>query len=1056
MPDQSTHQANQENRDTVIFVHGTFASKPSDEGQEWWQSNGEFRRTILSALGSECAESLRWTGDNTEVTRQAAADRLLKRLRELERDQRSYHLIGHSHGASIIMEALQRSLAQPLTHLRSWTTLGAPFLHYGLDPSYFAFALPLVLSAVILIRFQLPQVWQLIPVSRDAAESLPWHVLAAFGAGSFAFLLLSGFAIYSVCCVGQALFRLRQRREGRHAAWEYYKLRWIPIWSSSDEAINGLRAAVMLAAPVARPPVNDLIWARIRSAIYGTGDSWTLATRVTNTPVTDIPVCPLVDAEVDAELLSHADRLLAQSAGQVRPALALASVESDPLCTLTCSLSRTTDLRLLVHCQYPASIRIAQLVAEAIKQLAPLSALPLRWQQPFAGLNPQGSTVLYRRPSRFLLAAAGAVVFVGAMLFTLTQSTWVLLHPFTHRAIHQDAIPQVNAALPLVAPTLRSALASDICRRLAQHGAPEEAEESLVYISNASDRVARRIDVIAAYDAGGNYSFAQRAATALLADLKQVTPTAESRMLSYWTGLSLLSMLEPHGTKQPIGDSDVEGFLELAAADTASDSHYALTSLMTLWRQLKRCNRTTLGKVLLGQVKAAMPQGASDQSVFNLYDVAEMGAACGDNDLARRAADLLCSYWDANMNTATGAWMSRLVSVLHQLRDERAAKYEQTVSKETTNAELSDYMKCMERRDYDGAFRAIQSSGSHQQRIWNCQKLQEEVARFPMKVYWRSFDPSTGRLDAKTGWSPGQPWRLRPVVNERLAAKCAALMSQNAFAIPAGPERDSAVQGIVRNQFVAAEYLPQHCLRAWRCASWFISDDAELARLAREVALSVQCGESVDKPLADFQRHGTVVVETQARAANEALNGDEQVAGVVDLAAKVTILGFVAQNTREAWEELLNQIDEFRFSTPGVSEAASKALAEDGLQFVERLNVLCDCAVEEGRRSDGILAAAAKIRNPDLRRSVLGAMAKAAARGGHLGLSASICREILNDPSTADESRYVSSAYLDVAIARALSGRFRQSLDELVYLDLSDKLKLAAVILAELEGRGAR
>ena len=82
-----------------------------------------------------------WSSENTERERYKAGKALLERLLEYEREGRDYHLIGHSHGGSVIWQALQQSVMRRwaslrftellrLPHLKSWATVGTPFLHY--------------------------------------------------------------------------------------------------------------------------------------------------------------------------------------------------------------------------------------------------------------------------------------------------------------------------------------------------------------------------------------------------------------------------------------------------------------------------------------------------------------------------------------------------------------------------------------------------------------------------------------------------------------------------------------------------------------------------------------------------------------------------------------------------------------------------------------------------------------------------------------------------------------------------------------------------------------
>ena len=205
-----------EGGDLIIFVHGTFADSKDDEGPRWWQRGSEnwmwfadnlpdgvwlpdestmhlkwyewYESTKESGQGGTPKPTLfHWNGSNTQVARFEASNRLLALLLELERQGRGYHLVGHSHGGSIIWEALisaevtrrferadpdlRRALnimklqekpliplrydefapwwvkhksryiprtqefraVQPyieLPGLRSWTTVGTPFLHH--------------------------------------------------------------------------------------------------------------------------------------------------------------------------------------------------------------------------------------------------------------------------------------------------------------------------------------------------------------------------------------------------------------------------------------------------------------------------------------------------------------------------------------------------------------------------------------------------------------------------------------------------------------------------------------------------------------------------------------------------------------------------------------------------------------------------------------------------------------------------------------------------------------------------------------------------------------
>jgi pimeloyl-ACP methyl ester carboxylesterase len=127
-----TKQASSGSLDSVILIHGTGAGERSHLNPKWWQAESEFARGLAQKTAhSMLAEPFCWNGANSERARRKAARALLERLRELDRRGQRYHLVAHSHGGSVVWRALVSSLAEPdgrLTGVRSWTTVGTPFL----------------------------------------------------------------------------------------------------------------------------------------------------------------------------------------------------------------------------------------------------------------------------------------------------------------------------------------------------------------------------------------------------------------------------------------------------------------------------------------------------------------------------------------------------------------------------------------------------------------------------------------------------------------------------------------------------------------------------------------------------------------------------------------------------------------------------------------------------------------------------------------------------------------------------------------------------------------
>jgi hypothetical protein len=143
----------------VIFVHGTRAAAAEDHGQKWWQSGSPVAWQLASRLPGSIDVAppslvFHWTGENGERARSKAASELMAFVRPLEAAGKPYHLVGHSHGGSVIWNMLKLATIcrYPLANLRTWTTVGTPFLqHQGRNP-WNPVNVLLVLIGLILLR----------------------------------------------------------------------------------------------------------------------------------------------------------------------------------------------------------------------------------------------------------------------------------------------------------------------------------------------------------------------------------------------------------------------------------------------------------------------------------------------------------------------------------------------------------------------------------------------------------------------------------------------------------------------------------------------------------------------------------------------------------------------------------------------------------------------------------------------------------------------------------------------------------------------------------------
>lgn len=134
-------------RETVILVHGTFAS-PEAKKIKWYEPESNFVTQLHKDLefhGSNarcwahCEDTgdpiFSWSGDNHWAARVEAASRLATLLTRLEGERWRTHVVAHSHGGNVLLNAVSS-----LGHLSQWksgslVTLGTPFLTTGAHPA---------------------------------------------------------------------------------------------------------------------------------------------------------------------------------------------------------------------------------------------------------------------------------------------------------------------------------------------------------------------------------------------------------------------------------------------------------------------------------------------------------------------------------------------------------------------------------------------------------------------------------------------------------------------------------------------------------------------------------------------------------------------------------------------------------------------------------------------------------------------------------------------------------------------------------------------------------
>ena len=249
----------------VLLIHGTGAASEESKGSKWWQRGSVFWEKLHERFPDKsifCDAVFHWSGKNLESDRRQAAAKLLADVLDpLEKRGQPYHLIGHSHGGTVIWLALREAEKRqtPLNHLRSWCTVGTPFFQYDLSlAAKIGRAMPLFFSWIWILCGLLVIVASL---AAHFLEGDKWDP-ASISLGAF-WVVLGGLVWWGARTIKMPYGSLSD------AAMARYGPRWLGLRSADDEAINGLKHSFALQGPIVPRIPSVLAWREHLRSING-------------------------------------------------------------------------------------------------------------------------------------------------------------------------------------------------------------------------------------------------------------------------------------------------------------------------------------------------------------------------------------------------------------------------------------------------------------------------------------------------------------------------------------------------------------------------------------------------------------------------------------------------------------------------------------------------------------------------------------------------------------------------------------------------------------------
>ena len=420
--------------DSVLLIHGTFAQDRSyweerrlvrrilrwlrrptiqepalPTPESWWRIKSEFAAIVNEAGAGRVGvveedRQFHWTGENKESQRLLAGEELADHLQGFEedykRDGRKYHLIGHSHGGSVIWNALRASVhrGRPLNGLASWSTVGTPFLRFQPAWRDLWIVLPMALYAILT-----PWIYRPLGLAftyYPEVEPQDRAILVVLAALPLLHAVVLGFLGLRLISVVWAAIRDARGRVLDASTWRRFGGLWRGVWSRGDEAISGLAGSLSLAgavtprfagvgtirvdgwlsaimAPVRfaylatvgtfynaliAPNIDRFIWRSVAAQFHGNDRGGLRMADVWHGPDRAYPADSGLPEPTDLALIAEADHRAAEILREARMALGRAAEGPAGIATLKGLLGGQFASEGLIHTGYFRAPEVRQLL----------------------------------------------------------------------------------------------------------------------------------------------------------------------------------------------------------------------------------------------------------------------------------------------------------------------------------------------------------------------------------------------------------------------------------------------------------------------------------------------------------------------------------------------------------------------------------------------------------------------------------------------------------------------------------------------------------------------